>query len=120
VYGTCELSRLTTILLITNLQTMHGWTNESVDELLAFQHWLLPLDSTFPTKQSACKVQITKLGLGYENIHTCVNGCVLFCKNYASETECLKCKEARYRLGLKSNLSPRKVLHYFPLIPWLL
>ena len=36
VYGTCNLSHLTTILLILNLQVVHGWTNESVDELLAF------------------------------------------------------------------------------------
>jgi hypothetical protein len=35
VYGTCKLSHLTTILLILNLQVVHGWTNESVDELLA-------------------------------------------------------------------------------------
>jgi hypothetical protein len=120
VYGTCKLSHLTTILLILNLQVVHGWKNESVDELLALLHWLLPPDSTFPTKWSACKVKITKLGLGYENIHTCVNGCVLFHKNLASETKCLKCKEGRYRLGLKSNSAPRKVLCHFPIIPWLL
>jgi hypothetical protein len=35
VYGTCKLNHLLTILLIINLQAMHGWTNESVDELLA-------------------------------------------------------------------------------------
>lgn len=64
VYGTSKLSHLSTILLILNLQTVHGWTNESVDELLAFLHQLLPLDSIFPKKQSACKAQITKLGLG--------------------------------------------------------
>ncbi len=36
VYGTSKLSHLSTILLILNLQTVHGWTNESVDELLTF------------------------------------------------------------------------------------
>jgi hypothetical protein len=92
VYGTCKLSHLTTIVLILNLQIVHGWTNESVDELLALLHRLLPPDSTLPKKWSACKAQITKLGLGYENIHTCVNGCVLFHKNHASETECRNVK----------------------------
>ena len=66
------------------------------------------------------QIEISKLGTGYENIHTCVNGCVLFCKNIASETECPKCKEGRYKPGLKSNSAPRKVLRHFPLIPWLL
>ena len=78
---------------------MHGSTNESVDDLLAFLHDLLPPNSTFPTKWRESKTQISKLGLGYENIHTCVNGCVLFHKNIASETECPKCKEGRYKLG---------------------
>ena len=99
VYGTCKLSHLTTILLILNLQVVHGWTNESVNELLTLLRHFLSLDSTLPAKQRACKAQITKLGLGYENIHTCVNGCVLFHKNLASEIECPKCQEGRYRLG---------------------
>ena len=120
VYGTSKLSHLSTILLILNLQIVHGWKNERVDELLTFLQQLLPLDSTLPKKQSPCKVQITKIGLGYENIHTCVNGCVLFWKNNASETECPKCKEPGYRLGLKSNSTPRKILCHFPVIPRLL
>lgn len=118
--GTCNLSHLTTILLIINLQVVHGWKNESVDELLEFLHQLLPPDSILPTKRRACKVKITDLGLGYENIHTCVNGCVLFRKNLASEIECPKCKEGRYRPGLKSNSALRRALHHFPLIPKLL
>ena len=120
VYDTCKFSHLTTILVLLNLQTVHGWTNESVDELLKFLHDLFPPKSTLPTKRRECKTQISKLGLGYENIHTCVNGCVLFRKNLASEIECPKCKEGRYKLGLKSNSAPRKVLRHFPLIPWLL
>ena len=113
VYDTCKFSHLTTILVLLNLQTMHGWTNESVDELLAFLHELLPPKSTFETQRRECKTQISKLGLGYENIHTCVNGCILFCKNLASETKCPKCKEGRSKPGLKSNSSPRKVLRHF-------
>jgi hypothetical protein len=50
VYANCKLSHLTTILQILNLQVVHGWTNESVDELLAFLSQLLPRDSTLPTK----------------------------------------------------------------------
>ena len=96
---------------------VHGWTNESVDELLEFLSRLLPRDSTLLTKQSQCKKKITNLGLGYENIHTCVNGCVLFSKNIASETKCLECQEGRYRPRLKSVMVPRKVLDHFPLIP---
>ena len=86
VYDTCKFSHLTTILVLLNLQIVHGWTNESVDDLLSFSHELLPPKSTFSRKWRECKTQISKLVLGYENIHTCVNGCVLFHKNIASET----------------------------------
>ena len=63
VYGTCKLSHLSTIILILNLQTVHGWTNASVDELLALLHRLLPPDSTLPKNQSACKEQMKKVGV---------------------------------------------------------
>ena len=38
MYGTCRLSHLTTILLILNLKMVHGWKNDSVDELLELVH----------------------------------------------------------------------------------
>ena len=62
-------------------------------------------------------MQITKLGLWFENIHICVNRCVLFCKNHATDVECQKIKEARYRLELKLNSVSIKVLCNFPLVP---
>lgn len=50
MYGTCNLNHLTTIILILNLQALHGWRNESVEELLPLLHRLLQPDSTLPTK----------------------------------------------------------------------
>ena len=50
VYANCKLSHLTIVLQIINLQVVHGWKNESVDELLALLSKLLPRDSTLPTK----------------------------------------------------------------------
>ena len=86
VYDTCKFSHLTTILVLLNLQTVHGWIIESVDDLLAFLHELLPPNSTLSKKWRECESKISNLGLRYENIHTCVNGCILFRKNPASET----------------------------------
>ena len=63
VYGTCKLSHLITILLIINLKTIYGWKNDSVDELLALLHQLLPPESTLQTKESACKTKINNIGL---------------------------------------------------------
>ena len=103
MYVNCKLGHLTIILQILNLQVVHGWKNGSVDELLALLNQLLPPESSFPTKRSHCKKKITKLGLGYKIIHTCVNGCVLFHKNIESENGCLKSQEERYSPGLRSK-----------------
>ena len=117
LYVDCKLIHLTTILQIFNLQVVHGWTNENVYELLELLSQLLPPSSTLPTKQTQFKNQIPKLGLGYENINTCVNGCVLFQKNISSETRCLKCEEEMYIPMFKSIVVPRKVVCHFSLIP---
>ena len=50
MYDTCKFIHLTTIIVLLNLQIVHGWTNESVDDLLEFLHDLLPPESTLPTK----------------------------------------------------------------------
>ena len=50
MYANCKLSHLTTILQILNLQVVHGWKNESVDQLLALLSSLLLFDSTLPKK----------------------------------------------------------------------
>ena len=55
VYGTCKFSHLTTIIVLLNMQMVHGWRNEAVNDLLAFLHEFLPPNSTFPTKQRECK-----------------------------------------------------------------
>lgn len=65
-------------------------------------------------------MKIIKIGLGYENIHTFVSGCVLFHKILASETKYSNCQEGRYKRGFRSVMVPKKILHHFLLIPQLL
>ncbi len=82
--------------LLMNVCMVHGVSNKFVDELLALLHkHLLPLDNCLPPTMYAAKTLTSKVGLNYTNIHACVNGCVLFCKQYETLDTCPKCKSAR-------------------------
>jgi hypothetical protein len=61
---------------------------------------------------------IKSLGLSYESIHACANGCVFFHGTLRCLKVCPKCGTNRFMDGSKSI--PWKVLRHFPLIPSLL
>jgi hypothetical protein len=61
---------------------------------------------------------IKKLGLSYDSIHTCTNGCVFFCGALKDSRVCPKCNTNRF--VDESSYVPRKVLQHLPLIPRLL
>jgi hypothetical protein len=74
---------LATTFLLMNVCKVHGVSNKFVDELLTLLHkHLLPLDNCLPPTMYATKTLTSKVGLKYNNIDACVNGGVLFWKEY--------------------------------------
>jgi hypothetical protein len=61
---------------------------------------------------------IRKLGFNYKIIHACPNGCVSFQGVYANLETCPKCGLTQYKDVAQAKVLI-KVLHHFPLIPWL-
>ncbi len=103
-----------------NVCHVHGVSNKFVDELLALLHLhLLPRDNCLPSSMYRAKVLTNKVGLCYNNIHACSNGCVLFQKQYERMQECPKCGAPRYRVVGRSQV-PVKVVRHFPLAAQLL
>ncbi|GJU87117.1 hypothetical protein Tco_1294663, partial [Tanacetum coccineum] len=92
-------------------------TEECHHDARRIQRKALPTPSFVPKKYYEAKTYIRDLGFKSEKIHACVNDCVLYRTKYKSLTHCPipKCREPRFK-G-KDNNVPRKVLHYFPLIP---
>ncbi len=91
-----------------------------MDELLALLHkHLLPKDNLLPPSMYAAKSLTRKVGLNCKHIHACVNGCILFRKQYETLEACPKCGAAQYTKFGRS-LVPQKVVRHFPLIPRLL
>jgi hypothetical protein len=120
LYNGVRSSMLTTALLLMNVYKVHGVCNKFVDELLTILHkHLLPLDNCLPPTMYVAKTLTNKVGLKYNNIDACVNGCVLFQKEYERLETCPKCGLARFKAYGKSNVAV-KIIQHFPLVPRLL
>jgi len=120
LYNGARCTKLASTLLLMNVCTVHGVSNKFMDELLALLHkHLLPKDNLLPPSMYAAKRLTRKVGLDYKHIHACVNGCILFRKQYSTLEACSKCGATWYK-KFGTSLVPQKVLRHFPLIPRLL
>ncbi|XP_076904109.1 uncharacterized protein LOC143559403 [Bidens hawaiensis] len=57
------------------------WSNKSLSMLLEFMKDLLPEGNVLPKTTQQVKKIMANMGLGYEKIHACPNGCMLFWDN---------------------------------------
>ena len=111
--GCTKFTRLFAVLKLYNLKAGNGWSDKSFTELLALMKDMLPEDNVLPNRTYEAKKMLYSIGMSYDKIHACPKDCVLFRNEYASLNEYPKSGAPRY----KKNLSPAKVLWYFPIIP---
>jgi hypothetical protein len=79
LYIGAQSTKLASTMLLMNVCQVHGVSNKFVDEILALLHLhLLPEDNCLRSSMYQAKVLTNKVGLHYNNIHACNNGCVLF------------------------------------------
>lgn len=119
LYEGSRISALACVLVLMNLAHLHNVSNSFMDELFSFLRLdALPSVNGLPkTRYEAWKL-IDRLGLSFQTIHCCRNGCVLFWKDRSLLSECPHCQSSRYVVG--STSIPVKVLRHFLLIPRLL
>ena len=98
-----------------NCFTVFGVSNACADEILKVVSELLPLGNNLPKSHYEGKKFLRLLGLSYDSIHACRNGCCLFRKQLADALYCPKCGQMRYTS--EKNKRVVKVLRHFPLIP---
>ena len=112
-----NLSRLDSTLMFMNVCRTHKVTNACISELLhLFSNVILPSPNSLPSSEGIATNMLSRLGLRYDAIDACRNGCILFRREYAELEECPICKACRFkRVGLSSV--PVKVLRHFPLVP---
>ena len=119
LYEGSTLSMLCATLLIVNCCKTHGVSNMFMNELLMLLSMsILPVGNCLPkTEYEASKI-LRKLGLAYNMIHACPNGCCLFRGDLEDKEQCPVCEHDRYRMCGRSRV-PSLILRHFPLIPQL-
>jgi hypothetical protein len=118
LFADAQLSCLSATLLFLNCLRVHGTSNALINELfMLLSKSVLPTVNSLPISEYSASKMLKYLGLGYEMIHSCQDGCMLF-RGVGSELldTCTKYGKPRYKRVGKS-LVPVKVLGYFPLIP---
>ena len=117
VYDGSRSTKLAATVLLMNLCTVHGISNECVNELFSLLHsHLLPENNTLSASHYAAKTLTATLGLAYTTIHACERGCVFFRGLHKDALSCPKCGGRRYRDEAR-RCFPVKVLRRFPIIP---
>jgi hypothetical protein len=94
---------------------MFGVSNACADEMLKLMKELLPSKNSLPKSHYEARKYLGRMGLSYNSIHACRNGCCLYWKELNNVENCPKCGAAKYT----SERSQRavKMLRYFFLIP---
>lgn len=112
-----NLSRLDATLMVMNVCRTHKATNALISEMLhVLANVILPSPNSLPSSEGLASRMLGRLGLRYDAIDACRNGCVLFRKGNADLEACPVCHAPRYRRVGMSRV-PMKVLRHFPLIP---
>ena len=111
------VSLLGALLVVLTICKIHGVSNACVDELMkALSSQILPQPNTLPASERQATRLLRTLGLGYNIIHACIRGCILYRGDYAELNRCPTCRAPRfYKRG--RDKKPVRVLRHFPLIP---
>ena len=116
LYPGSKTSVVSATIVIMNMCVVFGVSNTFTTELLRYlSEDLLPEENKMPNSHYAAAKTIRKLGLEYNNIHACPDGCVLYEGEHEETQTCPKCSKSRWLEG--TNSIPAKVIRHFPLIP---
>ncbi len=95
MYEGFQLSRLIGTLMLFNTHATHRFINGFLDELLSLlQNSILFKPNNLPKSHYEAKMLVQDLGFGYNPIHACNNGCVLYHNQHATINHCLVCGDA--------------------------
>ena len=100
VYPGSKMSVVSATIIVMNMCSVFHVSNTFTDELFRFLSGdLLPQPNKLPKTHYAARKSIRRLGLTYNNIHACTNGCILYDEEYATHDTCPKCTQRRWLHG---------------------
>ncbi len=96
VYHGSKMSVVSTTIIIMNMCSVFRVSNAFTDELFRFISGdLLPTSNKLPRNHYDARKSIRRLGLHYNNIHACPNGCILYDEEHVESDRCPKCTQSR-------------------------
>lgn len=113
------------IVGLFNLKCESGWSNTSFSKFLGFLKGIVTSNAKLPKDTYGAKKYMKELGLGYENIQACRNGCTLFWKDNEKLERYTKGNASKWKQTMsvdddssqKSKSKLANVLPWLPLIP---
>ncbi|KAL9674504.1 hypothetical protein QQ045_030776 [Rhodiola kirilowii] len=113
LYSSCDNTVLETILRALQLKVESRMSNKSFNKYLQVTKAIQPCDNKYPSSYKDVKKVLKNMGLGYEIIHACEYGCILYYKENKDLLSCPVCGEERYTtFGSQRNV-PKKTIKYF-------
>ncbi|CAM8880464.1 unnamed protein product [Rhodiola kirilowii] len=117
LYRNCEKYVIETILRAMQMKVESRLSDKGFNKMLKITKEVLPHDNIYPGSYKDVKKNLKSIGLGYETIHACEHGCILYYKEFQDHVICPVCGEPRYaQRGSRSDV-PKKTVKYFPLTP---
>ncbi|WMV33118.1 hypothetical protein MTR67_026503 [Solanum verrucosum] len=116
----CEGSPHSSFLVAVRLMNIKSdWNvpNAAMDSMVDLLGELVNPEFIIPKNFYQAKRMISRLGLTYDRIHGCVNGCMLFYKTDSELENCKLCGHARYKRTQAGKMVLVKEIHYLLLIP---
>lgn len=93
-----KLSKLDTILMFMNVYCTHKVSNACITKLLhLMSQVILPSPNSLPSSERIATSMLSRLGLKYNAIDACRNGCILFRHKYAEMEAYHVCHACRYK-----------------------
>jgi hypothetical protein len=117
LYIGSQCIKLVAKILLMNLCILHRVNNKFANELFApLCHCLFPKPNCLAANYYVPRALTQKLGLNYENIHSCAKRCILFRGDCKDDVNCPKCGSTWYKNTLNKVLLV-KMFRWFPIIP---
>ncbi|KAL9677229.1 hypothetical protein QQ045_005457 [Rhodiola kirilowii] len=102
IYVGSDKTVLGTILSAMKVKVDNGWSDKSFNDHLKITQELLLIPNNYPGSYCEVKRILKNMGMGYEIIHACEYGCVLFYIEFKDPMHCPVCETTRY-LHLEGN-----------------
>nr|XP_043638090.1 uncharacterized protein LOC122609094 [Erigeron canadensis] len=124
VYPNSKYYKLSCLVHLFHLKCLNGWSNKSLSMLLEFLIDLLPEGNLILKTTHQVKRILRHLGLCYEKIDACPDGCMLFWEEKKKDEVCSFCGTSRWKVVEETDVEitetkkkASNILRWSPLKP---